>query len=141
MSQEFRGQSMHKRRPRNIKLFYFMQPDGQCRQQGFAADTCAEEHGYSGCQLAGSCKCTGEWIWEKGSGKLLSWNGNLTLWQQLLWDLIEFVRGLFHPYDILVHITWKGICILTINLVCRVCREYKHLHGNECFLNFPNRKI
>ena len=130
MSQEFRGQSMHKRRPRNINCFtlcnQMVNADSKALLQIHAQKSTA-----SGCQLAGSCTCTGEWIWEKGSGKLLSWNGNLTLWQQLLWDLIEFVRGLFHPYDILVHITWKGICILTINLVCRVCREYKHLHGNE----------
>ena len=41
----------------------------------------------------------------------------------------EFVRGLFHPYGILMHVMVYASC--TRNWLCRVCREYKDVHGNE----------
>ena len=57
----------------------------------------------NGCQLVGGCTCTGEWIWESyfhGMETCSNYMG------------FEFIRDLFHPHDILMHITWKGMCIL-----------------------------
>ena len=92
--------SMHKTRNINLNNTFYaiMLPDGQYRQQSFA---CAAEHNYSGCQLVGSCTRTGEWIWES------YFQGMETRHSGSSYVGFEFVRGLSHPYDILMHVTWK----------------------------------